>query len=204
MDCKIELIFVPVTDVDRAIDFYVEKVGFSLDIQARVDENTRFVQVTPPTSRVFHRVRGGDHRHDSGHAAKHPGCRARRRGGSSRASRERRRRAPRLRLSHGARSPLSPIPMATRGPCSSSLLLAPTMRSRTLEWPQSPTEPTAPAAGGHALSVAQPWLLSTTQKRLPSGSASTTKSGSSGYRSHSTCSAPRESSRSTSEAASCA
>ena len=59
MDCKIELIFVPVTDVDRAIDFYVEKVGFSLDIQARVDENTRFVQVTPPTSSVFHRVRGG-------------------------------------------------------------------------------------------------------------------------------------------------
>jgi catechol 2,3-dioxygenase-like lactoylglutathione lyase family enzyme len=50
MDCKIELIFVPVTDVDRAIDFYVEKVGFSLDIQARVDENIRFVQVTPPTS----------------------------------------------------------------------------------------------------------------------------------------------------------
>ncbi len=50
MDCKIELIFVPVTDVDRAIDFYVQKVGFSLDIQARVDENTRFVQVTPPTS----------------------------------------------------------------------------------------------------------------------------------------------------------
>ena len=50
MDCKIELIFVPVTDVDRAIDFYVEKVGFTLDMQARVDENTRFVQVTPPTS----------------------------------------------------------------------------------------------------------------------------------------------------------
>nr|MDQ3643315.1 glyoxalase superfamily protein [Actinomycetota bacterium] len=50
MECKIELIFVPVTDVDRAIDFYVEKVGFTLDMQARVDENTRFVQVTPPTS----------------------------------------------------------------------------------------------------------------------------------------------------------
>lgn len=50
MDCKIELIFVPVTDVDRAIEFYVEKVGFTLDMQARVDENTRFVQVTPPTS----------------------------------------------------------------------------------------------------------------------------------------------------------
>ena len=50
MECKTELIFVPVTDVDRAIDFYVEKVGFTLDMQARVDENTRFVQVTPATS----------------------------------------------------------------------------------------------------------------------------------------------------------
>jgi len=49
-ECKIELILVPVTDVDRAIDFYVEKVGFNLDMQARVDEKTRFVQVTPPTS----------------------------------------------------------------------------------------------------------------------------------------------------------
>ncbi|MDQ3155277.1 MAG: VOC family protein [Actinomycetota bacterium] len=50
MDCKIELIFVPVTDVDRARDFYVDKVGWHLDMEARVDENTRFVQVTPPTS----------------------------------------------------------------------------------------------------------------------------------------------------------
>ncbi len=50
MECRIELIFVPVTDVDRAIEFYVDKVGFNLDMQARVDENTRFVQVTPPTS----------------------------------------------------------------------------------------------------------------------------------------------------------
>jgi catechol 2,3-dioxygenase-like lactoylglutathione lyase family enzyme len=50
MDCKIELIFVPVTDVDRAIEFYVEKVGFTLDMEARVDENIRFVQVTPPSS----------------------------------------------------------------------------------------------------------------------------------------------------------
>ena len=50
MECKIELIFIPVTDVDKAIDFYVNKVGFTLDMQARVDEHTRFVQVTPPTS----------------------------------------------------------------------------------------------------------------------------------------------------------
>ena len=50
MECKIELIFIPVTDVDKAIDFYVNKVGFTLDMQARVDVHTRFVQVTPPTS----------------------------------------------------------------------------------------------------------------------------------------------------------
>jgi catechol 2,3-dioxygenase-like lactoylglutathione lyase family enzyme len=50
VECRIELIFVPVTDVDRAIEFYVDKVGFHLDMQARVDENIRFVQVTPPTS----------------------------------------------------------------------------------------------------------------------------------------------------------
>jgi uncharacterized glyoxalase superfamily protein PhnB len=50
VECRIELIFVPVTDVDRAIEFYVEKVGFTLDMEARVDEKTRFVQVTPPTS----------------------------------------------------------------------------------------------------------------------------------------------------------
>ncbi|WP_165068515.1 VOC family protein [Marisediminicola senii] len=50
MDMRIELIFVPVTDVDRAIDFYVTNAGFELDIDVRVDENTRFVQLTPPGS----------------------------------------------------------------------------------------------------------------------------------------------------------
>ena len=50
MECKIELIFVPVTDVDKAIEFYVEKLGFNLDMQARVSESLRFVQVTPPGS----------------------------------------------------------------------------------------------------------------------------------------------------------
>jgi catechol 2,3-dioxygenase-like lactoylglutathione lyase family enzyme len=50
MECRIELIFVPVTDVDEAIEFYVDKVGFTLDMQARVNDEVRFVQVTPPTS----------------------------------------------------------------------------------------------------------------------------------------------------------
>jgi len=50
MDCRIELIFVPVSDVDRSRDFYVDQVGFTLDHDVRVDENTRFVQITPPGS----------------------------------------------------------------------------------------------------------------------------------------------------------
>ncbi len=50
MEMRIELIPVPVTDVDRAIDFYVNKVGFNLDHDHRVTENLRFVQLTPKTS----------------------------------------------------------------------------------------------------------------------------------------------------------
>lgn len=47
MDCRIELIFIPVTDVDRARDFYANQVGFTLDHDVRVDANVRFVQLTP-------------------------------------------------------------------------------------------------------------------------------------------------------------
>jgi catechol 2,3-dioxygenase-like lactoylglutathione lyase family enzyme len=50
MDMRIELVFVPVTDVDRAIEFYRDQVGFTLDADVRVDENTRFVQLPPPGS----------------------------------------------------------------------------------------------------------------------------------------------------------
>ncbi len=50
MDCRIELIFVPVTDIDRAVEFYVDRAGFTLDMRQKVDENTEFVQVTPPGS----------------------------------------------------------------------------------------------------------------------------------------------------------
>ena len=47
MDYKLELIAVPVSDVDRAKAFYVDQVGFNLDHDHRVDENVRFVQLTP-------------------------------------------------------------------------------------------------------------------------------------------------------------
>ena len=50
MDWKLELITVPVADVDRAKAFYVEQVGFNADHDHRVDENVRFVQLTPPGS----------------------------------------------------------------------------------------------------------------------------------------------------------
>ncbi len=50
MDWKIELIAVPVTDVDRAIGFYRDQVGFVLDVDVAVSEELRFVQLTPPGS----------------------------------------------------------------------------------------------------------------------------------------------------------
>ena len=50
MDWKLELIPVPVTDVDRAKAFYVDQVGFNADHDFRVNESLRFVQLTPPGS----------------------------------------------------------------------------------------------------------------------------------------------------------
>jgi predicted enzyme related to lactoylglutathione lyase len=50
MDWRLELIQVPVSDVDRAKDFYVEKAGFSLDHDHQVSDDMRFVQLTPPGS----------------------------------------------------------------------------------------------------------------------------------------------------------
>ncbi|MDQ2740352.1 MAG: glyoxalase superfamily protein [Actinomycetota bacterium] len=50
MDYKIELIILPVSDVDRAKLFYADQVGFTVDHDQRVDDNLRFVQLTPPGS----------------------------------------------------------------------------------------------------------------------------------------------------------
>lgn len=50
MDWKLELVFVPVTDVDRAKAFYVEQVGFHADVDQQVTDTLRFVQLTPPGS----------------------------------------------------------------------------------------------------------------------------------------------------------
>ena len=50
MDWKLELVAIPVSDVDRAKTFYTEKVGFDADHDHRVSEEIRFVQLTPPGS----------------------------------------------------------------------------------------------------------------------------------------------------------
>lgn len=50
MDWKLELVVVPVSDVDRAKAFYADQVGFHVDHDHRVNENLRFVQLTPPGS----------------------------------------------------------------------------------------------------------------------------------------------------------
>jgi catechol 2,3-dioxygenase-like lactoylglutathione lyase family enzyme len=50
VDWKIELLAVPVTDIDRAKAFYVDQVGFHADFDIPVDDELRFVQLTPPGS----------------------------------------------------------------------------------------------------------------------------------------------------------
>ncbi len=50
MNWTLEVVIVPVSDVDRAKAFYSEKVGFNVDHDTKIDDNTRVVQLTPPGS----------------------------------------------------------------------------------------------------------------------------------------------------------
>ena len=50
MDWKLELVAVPVTDVDRAKRFYTDQVGFNADHDHKISDDLRFVQLTPPGS----------------------------------------------------------------------------------------------------------------------------------------------------------
>lgn len=50
MDFKLELVVLPVSDVDRAKEFYAEKLGFTVDVDHRVGDAFRVVQLTPPGS----------------------------------------------------------------------------------------------------------------------------------------------------------
>ncbi|MFS0704390.1 glyoxalase superfamily protein [Cellulomonas sp. 179-A 9B4 NHS] len=50
MEFRLELVMVPVSDVDRAKAFYADQVGFVVDHDVRVSDDLRFVQLTPPGS----------------------------------------------------------------------------------------------------------------------------------------------------------
>ena len=50
MDWKLELVAVPVSDVDRAKTFYTEQAGFNADHDHKISDDLRFVQLTPPGS----------------------------------------------------------------------------------------------------------------------------------------------------------
>jgi predicted enzyme related to lactoylglutathione lyase len=61
MDWKLELVEVPVSDIDRAKAFYTEKAGFSADHDHQVSEEVRFVQLTPPGSACSIALTSGVH-----------------------------------------------------------------------------------------------------------------------------------------------
>jgi catechol 2,3-dioxygenase-like lactoylglutathione lyase family enzyme len=50
MDYKLELVILPVTDMDRAKSFYQDRAGFRLDVDHRMGEDFRIIQLTPPGS----------------------------------------------------------------------------------------------------------------------------------------------------------
>lgn len=50
MKTRLELVFVPVSDIDRAQAFYVEQAGFAVDVDVPLGDGGRFVQLTPPGS----------------------------------------------------------------------------------------------------------------------------------------------------------
>ena len=50
MNWTLEVIVVPVSDIDRAKTFYAEQLGFNIDHDTKVNENTRVIQLTPPGS----------------------------------------------------------------------------------------------------------------------------------------------------------
>jgi predicted enzyme related to lactoylglutathione lyase len=60
-EMRLELIQVPVSDIDRAKAFYVEKVGFNADHDHQVTEELRFVQLTPPGSACSIALTSGAH-----------------------------------------------------------------------------------------------------------------------------------------------
>ena len=59
MDWKLEVVTIPVSDQERAKNFYVDKVGFNVDIDHAISEDTRLIQLTPPGSGCSIHLGGG-------------------------------------------------------------------------------------------------------------------------------------------------
>ena len=66
MDWKLELVQIPVADVDRAKAFYTEKAGFNADVDHQVTDEMRFVQLTPPGSACSVALTSGVHEMEPG------------------------------------------------------------------------------------------------------------------------------------------
>jgi predicted enzyme related to lactoylglutathione lyase len=121
MDWKIELVAIPVSDVDRAKAFYTEKAGFNADHDHRVSEEVRFVQLTPPGSACSIAIGTGISQSQPGSVQGMQMVVS-----DINAARaellERGLRSARSRSSPGVRSFSSAIRTATAGPCSSCQL----------------------------------------------------------------------------------
>jgi len=66
MEFRLELVQVPVSDVDRAKAFYVDQVGFNADHDHQVSDELRFVQLTPPGSACSISLTTGAHQMEPG------------------------------------------------------------------------------------------------------------------------------------------
>ena len=118
MDWKIELIAVPVTDIDRARDFYAN-LGWNVDHDQTVSEEIRFVQITPPGSACSIALGKGVSDMEPGSMNADPASRHGRRWRPGAADRARRRRRGRAGSGLGPASCSSPIRTATPTLCSS-------------------------------------------------------------------------------------
>ena len=93
-EIRLELIILPVTDVDRAKAFYADQFGFHVDYDQRVNESLRFVQLTPPGSACSIAIGEGLTDATPGFGSRHAGRRAGRGGDAPRIARARFRSGP--------------------------------------------------------------------------------------------------------------
>jgi catechol 2,3-dioxygenase-like lactoylglutathione lyase family enzyme len=73
---KLEVVQIPVSDVDRAKRFYAEQVGFTVDLDTPISDTKRLVQLTPPGSGCFDPPQQRSLRHAAGIGARRPDRRA--------------------------------------------------------------------------------------------------------------------------------